>query len=61
MGEAAIVNHSLRNASIVSLSKLEVLHFTSDAVRRLSDEVPAFKKALDRTAQERLGADASGE
>ena len=61
MGEAAIVNHSLRNASIVSLSKLEVLHFTSEAVRRLSDEVPAFREALDRTAQERLGADASGE
>ena len=53
---SAIVNHSLRTASIVSLSKLEVLHFTSDAVRKLCDEVPAFREALDRTAQERLGA-----
>ena len=53
MGEAAIVNHSLRTASIVSLNKLEVLHFTSDAVRQLSDEVPAFREALDR---DRAGA-----
>ena len=48
VGEVAIVKHSLRTASIVSLTKLEVLHFTSDAVRELCDEVPAFREALDR-------------
>ena len=58
MGEAGIVNHSLRSASIVSLTKLELLHFTHDAVLRLCEEVPAFRAALDRAAQERL--DASG-
>ena len=56
IGEVGIVNHTLRTASIVSLSKLEVLHFTSDDVRQLCDEVPAFREALDRTAQERLGS-----
>ena len=60
IGEAGIVNHALRNASIVSLTKLEMLHFTNDAVRRLCTEVPAFREALDRAAQERLGA-AGGE
>lgn len=58
MGEAGIVNHALRSASIVSLTKLELLHFTHDAVLRLCEEVPAFRGALDRAAQERL--DASG-
>ena len=53
MGEAGIVNHALRSASIVSLTKLELLHFTHDAVKRLCDEVPAFKAALDRAAEER--------
>ena len=53
MGEAAIVNHSLRTASIVSLTKLEVLHFTSDAVRKLSEEVPAFR---DGAGPDRAGA-----
>jgi CRP/FNR family transcriptional regulator, cyclic AMP receptor protein len=55
MGEAAIVQQSLRTASIVSLSKLEVLHFTDDKVRGLCDEVPAFREAIDRVARERIG------
>jgi CRP-like cAMP-binding protein len=54
VGESSIVNHSLRTASIVSLTKLEVLHFTRDEVDRLCAEVPAFKDALDRTTHERL-------
>jgi CRP-like cAMP-binding protein len=53
MGEAGIVNHALRSASIVSLTKLELLHFTHDAVKRLCEEVPAFRAALDRAAEER--------
>jgi CRP-like cAMP-binding protein len=56
MGEAAIVQHSLRTASIVSLSKLEVLHLTDAKVRSLCEEVPAFREAIDRTARERIGA-----
>jgi CRP/FNR family transcriptional regulator, cyclic AMP receptor protein len=56
IGEVGIVNHKLRNASIVTTDKVEVLHFTSDELRRLCDEVPAFKKALDKAAEERLGS-----
>lgn len=55
-GEGAIVNHSLRNASIVTLTKVELLHFTREQVHQLREEVPAFAEALDRTAQERLGS-----
>jgi len=55
-GEGSIVNHKLRNASIVTLTKLELIHFTRDQVNQLCDDVPAFAAALDRTAQERLGS-----
>lgn len=47
MGETAIVNHTLRTATLVALSPLELIHLTDDAVRRLSEQLPAFKQALD--------------
>jgi CRP-like cAMP-binding protein len=56
IGEVGIVNHKLRSASIVTLDKAEMLHFTSDDLRQLCEEVPSFKEALDRAAQERLGS-----
>ncbi len=56
IGEAAIVNHSLRTASIVALTALELVHFTDDAVRRLCVEVPGFGDALRAAADSRLGA-----
>ena len=55
MGEAAIVNHSLRTASIVALTPLEMIHFTDEAVRRLCTEIPAFADVLRTSADERLG------
>ena len=54
-GEDAIVNHKLRNASIVTLTKVELIHFTREQVHQLVADVPAFAEALDRTAKERLG------
>jgi CRP/FNR family transcriptional regulator, cyclic AMP receptor protein len=56
IGELGIVNHKLRTASIVTLGKAEMLHFTSEKLQSLCEDVPAFKEALDRTAQERLGS-----
>lgn len=56
VGEAAIVNHSLRTASIVALTPLEMIHFTDEAVRALCDEMPSFKAALEAVALERFGA-----
>ncbi len=56
VGEAAIVNHSLRTASIVALTPLEMIHFTDVAVRRLCAEMPSFQSALEAVALERFGA-----
>lgn len=55
-GEAAIVQHALRTASIVTLTKVEVIHFSREQIEELRQDVPAFAKALDRVAEERLGS-----
>lgn len=54
IGEAAIVNHTLRTASVVALTELDLLHFGSDQLIRLRDEIPAFRRALEQTAAARL-------
>ena len=54
-GEAGLVNHKLRNASIVTTTPVRALHFTAEQLERLCADVPAFRSALDRAAQERLG------
>ena len=46
IGEAAIVNHTLRSATIVALTPLEVVHFTSERLEELVGEIPAFAEAL---------------
>lgn len=53
IGEAAIVNHTLRSASIVALTPLEALHYTSEQLERLVAEIPAFATALATAAAER--------
>ena len=55
IGEMAIVNHKLRSASVVSLTPLEVIHYTKESLERLLDEVPAFGAALRDTTADRLG------
>ncbi len=55
-GEAAIVNHSLRTASIVALTPLELIHFTDDAVRRLSGDMSSFRDAVQAATDAHLGA-----
>jgi CRP/FNR family cyclic AMP-dependent transcriptional regulator len=54
MGEAAITNHSLRTASLVALTPLELIHFTADQLSRLNVEMPAFHEALEKVAAERF-------
>jgi len=56
VGEAAIVSHRLRSASVVSLTPMKVLHFTAEAVRELIDGVPKFRDALEETTRQRLGS-----
>ena len=55
VGEAAILGRTLRNASIVALTPLEVIHLTAEALRELSEDMPSFRSALDEVAQQRLG------
>ncbi|WP_238993431.1 Crp/Fnr family transcriptional regulator [Nocardioides caldifontis] len=52
-GEMGIVGHRLRTATVVSLSRLECLHFTREKVEQLADEIPEFRKALEVAAAER--------
>jgi CRP-like cAMP-binding protein len=54
IGEAAILNHSLRTATVVALTPLELIHFTKEQLDRLSVEMPSFHEALERTAAERF-------
>lgn len=54
VGEAAILNRALRNASIVALTPLDLIHLSAEALLRLNVEMPAFKEALERVASERV-------
>ena len=54
VGEAAILNHSLRTATIVALTPLELIHFTKEQLDRLNVEMPSFHEALEKTAAERF-------
>ena len=54
VGETAIVNRTLRSASVVAMTPLKVVHFTSDDIERLADEVPAFGAAIRAAAAGRV-------
>jgi CRP/FNR family transcriptional regulator, cyclic AMP receptor protein len=53
IGEAAIVNHTLRSATIVALTPLEAIHYTAEKLEELIAEIPAFASALAHAAAER--------
>ena len=55
VGEAAIMNQSLRTASIVALTPLELIHFTAEQLEQLNVELPSFHEALDKVAADRFG------
>jgi len=50
VGETAILERRLRSATVVAATRLQVLHFTAEAVERLYAESPAFRSALDAAA-----------
>lgn len=54
VGEAAIMNHSLRTATIIALSPLELIHFTPEQLEGLASDMPRFAQALEKTAAERF-------
>ena len=54
IGEVALVAHKLRTATVVSVTPLEVLHFTAEALQKLEDDIPDFREALEGLTAERL-------
>ncbi|MFT4263749.1 MAG: cyclic nucleotide-binding domain-containing protein [Nocardioides sp.] len=54
VGEAAILNRALRNASIVALTPLDLIHLSAEALTRLDVEMPTFHQALEKVAAERV-------
>ncbi|BBH17326.1 cyclic nucleotide-binding protein [Nocardioides baekrokdamisoli] len=55
MGEQAILNHSLRTASLVALTPLDLIHLTAETLTKLYIEMPSFHNALEKVAAERFG------
>lgn len=55
IGEAAVLNRSLRTATVVAVTPLRVIHLTGETLERLVDEVPAFGKAVRSATAERQG------
>jgi CRP/FNR family cyclic AMP-dependent transcriptional regulator len=51
IGEVGILEKRLRTASVVSLSELEVVHYTKADLARLIDDVPSLGEALRATAE----------
>ena len=56
-GEMGIVQHKLRSATVISLSRLECLHFTRSQIEELEQEIPAFKEALESSTHSRAPGD----
>ena len=56
VGEQALLHHSLRTATIVALTPLELIHFTKEQLDRLDVEMPAFHEALEKTAAQRFSS-----
>ena len=53
IGEAAILNRSLRSASVVAMTPLRVVHLTGETLERLVGELPAFAEAVRSATAER--------
>ena len=59
VGEAAIVGHTLRTASIVSLTPLVAIHFTDTDINALLQELPSFREKLVAVVESRVKGPAS--
>ncbi len=56
-GEMGIVQHKLRSATVISLTRLECLHFTREQIEQLEEQIPHFRAALEATTQSRASRD----
>jgi CRP/FNR family transcriptional regulator, cyclic AMP receptor protein len=49
IGESALRRGKLRNATVTTTGKAEVLHIARDDLDRLLDEIPALREVMDST------------
>ncbi len=56
IGEAAIMNHALRSAAVVTKTNVTALNFTPEAGRELVQAIPAIGAAISAADKERLEA-----
>lgn len=61
IGEVGIMEKRLRTAAVVSLTELQVVHFTNEALAEIVANHPTIEAALRSTAENHLGADGSSE
>jgi len=54
IGEAAVMNHALRSAAVVTKTNVTALNFTPEAGRELSESIPAIREAFEATEKKRL-------
>jgi CRP/FNR family transcriptional regulator, cyclic AMP receptor protein len=50
IGESALRRGRLRNATVTTTGRAEVLHIARDDLNRLLDEIPALRQTMDATA-----------
>ena len=61
IGESALQRGKLRNATVTTTGKAEVLHVDRDDLARLLEELPALKEMMDETVARHVPGGASAE
>jgi CRP/FNR family cyclic AMP-dependent transcriptional regulator len=56
IGEAAIMNHALRSAAVVTKTNVTALNFTPEAGRELTESIPAIREQISEADRARLEA-----
>jgi CRP-like cAMP-binding protein len=56
IGESALRQGKLRNATVTTSGKAEVLHIARNDLTRLLQEIPALRETMDETAARHLAA-----
>ncbi|GAA2545565.1 cyclic nucleotide-binding domain-containing protein [Mycolicibacterium diernhoferi] len=59
IGESALRRGTLRNATVTTTGKAEVLHIARDDLHRLLDQIPALRETMDATVAKHVRTAAS--
>lgn len=55
VGEVGVRQNRLRTATVTAKTRLQLLHFSKADFDRLTNGIPGFRKAIDKTIAERRG------